>query len=92
VRILLRHLLIAVVPLALGVAASYWFAQTQGSCSALVGPLFASKCHGRQLEYQLLVQTAGTALGTLIAALIGWWLELRRRRVVPPSDPTRGDV
>ena len=91
-KILLRHLLIAAVPLLLGVAASYWFAQVQGSCNALVGPLFASKCHGRQLEYQLRVQTAGTALGTLIAALIGSWLELRRRRVVPPPDSDRGDV
>lgn len=58
----------------------------------MVGPLFASKCHGRQLEYQLLFQTAGTAIGTLIAALIGFWLELRRRRVVPPENPNRGDL
>ena len=90
-RILLRHLVIAAVPLACGIAASYAFARTQGSCSALVGPLFASKCHGRQLEYQLLVQTAGTALGTLLAAFIGSWLELRRRRAVLPEDPLRGD-
>jgi hypothetical protein len=91
VRILLRHLVIAAVPLACGIAASYAFARTQGSCVALVGPLFASKCHGRQLEYQLLAQTTGTALGTLIAAFIGSWLELRRRRVVQPEDPYRGD-
>jgi hypothetical protein len=91
VRILLRHLVIAAVPLACGIAASYAFARSQGSCGALVGPLFASKCHGRQLEYQLLAQTAGTALGTLIAAFIGSWLELRRRRVIQPEDPPRGD-
>jgi uncharacterized membrane protein YccC len=92
VRLFLRHLLIAAVPLACGVAASYAFARAQGSCGAMVGPLFASKCHGRQLEYQLLFQTAGTAIGTLIAALIGFWLELRRRRVVPPENPNRGDL
>jgi hypothetical protein len=91
VRILLRHLAIAAVPLACGIAASYAFARTQRSCVALVGPLLAWKCHGRQLEYQLLAQTAGTGLGTLIAAFIGSWLELRRRRVVQLEDPHRGD-
>jgi hypothetical protein len=83
--------MLAAVPLACGLAASYGFDYWQGSCGALVGPLFASKCHARQLEYQLLFQTAGTALGALIAALTGYWLELRRRPVVPPEGPTRGD-
>jgi hypothetical protein len=91
VKILLRHLAIAAVPLACGIAASYAFVQVQGSCSAMVGLLFASKCHGRQLEYQLLAQTAGTALGTVIAAFIGTWLELRRRRIVQLENPNRGD-
>jgi hypothetical protein len=91
VRILTRHLLLAALPLACGLAAGYGFEQIQGSCSAMVGPLFSSKCHGRQLEYQLLAQTAGTALGALIAAVIGFWLEVRRRRVVRPEVPTRGD-
>ena len=91
-RILLRHLIIAAVPLACGIAASYGFALAQGSCGALVGPIFAAKCHGRQLEYQLLAQTAGTALGTVIAALVGAWLELRRRRVVQTQESNRGDV
>lgn len=90
-RLFLRHLSLAAVPLLLGLAASYGFAQAQGSCTALVGPLFASKCHGRQLEYQLFAQTAGTAFGTLAAAWLGAWLELRRRRVVPLQDPNRGD-
>jgi hypothetical protein len=90
-RMLFRHLVIAALPLACGVAASYGFAHMQGSCGALVGPLFASKCHGRQLEYQLLAQTAGTALGTLLAAFLGSWLEQRRRRVVQPQDPNGGD-
>ena len=91
-KILLRHLIIAAVPLACGIAASYGFALAQGSCGALVGPLFAAKCHGRQLEYQLFFQTAGTALGTLIAAFIGAWLERRRRRVVQPEGSNQGDV
>ena len=90
-RILLRHLIIAALPLALGIAASYGFTQIQGSCGALVGPLFAAKCHGRQMEYQLLTQTAGTALGTLLAAFIGFRLEQRRRRAVQPQDPNGGD-
>ena len=90
-KILLRHFILAAVPLACGIAASYAFARTQGSCTALVGPLFASKCHGRQLEYQLVAQTAGTALGTLLAALIGSWLERRRRHVEQPEDPLGGD-
>lgn len=90
-KILRRHLLLAALPLACGLAASYGFEYFQGSCGAMVGPLFSAKCHGRQLEYQLLFQTAGTALGTVIAALTGYWLELRRRRVVPPEEPKRGD-
>ena len=91
-RILFRHLIIAAVPLACGIAASYGFAAAQGSCGALVGPILASKCHGRQLEYQLLFQAAGTAFGTLIAAFIGAWLELRRHRVVQPEASTQGDL
>ena len=91
-KILPRHIILAAVPLVCGVVVSYGFAQTQGSCSALVGPLFASTCHGRQLEYQILFQTAGTALGTLIAAFIGAWLESRRRRFVPPEASTQGDL
>lgn len=91
-KILPRHLILAAVPLVCGVAASYGFAEAQGSCSALVGPVFAAKCHGRQLEYQILFQTAGTALGTLIAAFTGAWLESRRRRFVPPVASTQGDL
>jgi len=90
-KILLRHLTIAALPLVLGVAARYGFIQIQGSCGALVGPVFAAKCHGRQMEYQLFTQTAGTALGTLLAAFIGSRLEQRRRRVVQLQDPNGGD-
>jgi hypothetical protein len=58
------------------------------SCGRLVGPLFASKCHARQLQYQILFQTLGTALGALIAAFIGSWLELRLARAVRNSTST----
>ena len=88
-RIVLRHLLLAALPLVLGLAAGhgFWLTQKQ-SCSRLVGPLFSAKCHGRQLEYQSLFQTVGTATGSVLAALVGSWLELRRRRAVQQPDPT----
>jgi hypothetical protein len=89
-KLLLRHLLVAALPLVCGLGAGYGFALRahQRSCTALVGPVFAAKCHGRELEYQLRFQTAGTAAGTVIAAFVGIWLELRRRRAVQPSDTT----
>jgi len=89
-KMLLRHFLVAALPLLGGVAAGYAFALRQGSCTALVGPVFAAKCHGRQLEYQLKFQTAGTAAGTLVATGIGLWLELRRRRAVQPPAQQPG--
>jgi len=57
----------------------------------MVGPIFAAKCHGRQHEYQLYAQTAGTVLGTLILAFIGAWRERRRRVVVHQEDSHGGD-
>jgi hypothetical protein len=87
VKTFLRHLVIATLPLVCGLAASAWFASTQGSCTSLVGPIFAAKCHGRQLEYQLMLQGIGTAAGSVVAALLGTWLELGRRRVVEFGDP-----
>jgi hypothetical protein len=86
-KILLRHLLLAALPLALGLAAGQGFWLSQQSCSRLVGPLFSAKCRGRQLEYRALFQTAGTAAGSGLAALVGTWLELRRRRIVQTSPP-----
>ncbi len=85
-RILLRHFLLAALPLGLGLGAGYGFASTQRSCGSLVGPIFAAKCHGRQLEYQIMLQTAGTGLGTLVAATAGAWLEDRRRRAVQRAN------
>jgi len=85
-----RHLVVASLPLAFGIAAGFAFTLVQGSCIQLVGPLFAAKCHGRQLEYQLLFQSAGTVLGTLLAALVGTWLELRLRPAVPQPKSQHG--
>ena len=87
----LRHLLVAAIPLVCGVIASNWFVWFKhglGSCTALVGPLFAAKCRGRQLELQLFLQGAGTAVGCLIAAAIAAWLEHRRARVVQSGTPS----
>lgn len=89
-RIFFRNLVVAVVPLLFGVGAGLGFALSQQSCGRLVGALFASKCHGRQLEYQILFQTAGAGAGTLVAAVVGTWLEHRRRRVVQRPDLTGG--
>jgi len=87
-RMFLRNLVLAALPLTFGVGAGYGFALGQQSCGRLVGALFASKCHGRQLEYQILFQTAGAGAGTLVAAVVGSWLEHRRRRVVQRPDLT----
>jgi hypothetical protein len=77
--LVLRHLLFAAPPLLFGLAAGWGFAFSQESCGRMVGWLFAAKCRGTVLEYQLLFQTLGTALGWLVAALLGAWWELRRR-------------
>lgn len=89
-RIVLKHVLLATLPLLFGLAAGWGFALMQGSCGSLVGPIFAAKCHGRQLEYQILFQTWGTAVGCLLAAGLGAKLELRRRRAVQQA-PTTGE-
>lgn len=79
-RIFFRHFFITLVPLIVGLGASYGFAFSQDKCGRLVGPIFAPKCHWIQLEYQLGFLMAGTALGCLIAALLGASLERRSRR------------
>ena len=91
-RVLIRHFAIALIPLALGLAAGWAFAFTQESCGRLVGPVFAPKCRWVQLEYQIMFHMAGTALGCVLAAMLGAWLELRRRAaatraVTPPLAP-----
>ncbi len=92
-KTLLRHLLVAALPLVCGIGASSSFAYRvrQTSCTAMVGPLFAAKCRGRELQYRLQFQTAGTAAGSLLAAAIGMWLELRRRRAVQPPAQQPGE-
>lgn len=79
-KILGRHFFVALLPLVLGLAASWGFAFTQDKCGHLVGPIFAPKCHWIQLEYQLGFQMAGTLVGCLLAAVVGTWLEWRSRR------------
>lgn len=94
-RIVARHLVLASLPLAIGVGAGWVFAHGQPGCGSLVGPLFAAKCGRMLVQYQLWFQTAGTAAGSLLAATVGIWLE--RRRTVraaraaatpPPPPPT----
>jgi hypothetical protein len=88
--ILAKHLLLASLPLILGLGAGWGFALSQESCGQMVGLLFAGKCRGTLLEYQILLQTGGTALGCLLVALIGVRGELRRRRDVPRANPELG--
>ena len=90
-RVLLKNLLIAALPLLLGLVAGYMFAYTRASCGSMVGPLFAAKCHGRVLQYQIQFQTVGTALGCVIVALIGVVRELRARRAVQTRASSQGD-
>lgn len=85
-RVVLRHLMIVALPLAVGVAAGWGFAYMQESCGRLVGFALAAKCRGLQLEWQVAFQTVGTAVGYLIAAPLGAWLELRSRRAVQRPD------
>ena len=90
-RILLKNLLIAALPLLLGLAAGYLFTRTLSSCGSMVGPLFAAKCHGRVLQYQIRFQTLGTALGCVMVAVIGVARELRARRAVQSQASSQGD-
>ena len=77
-RIVARHVVLAFLPLGVGVAAGWYFINHQPSCGSLVGPLFAAKCGRRLVQYQLWFQTLGTAAGAALGALVGIWLERRR--------------
>ena len=87
IRIITRHVLLAALPLRAGVAAGWGFALTQSSCGDLVGPLLAPMCRGRQLQYQILFQAWGTAAGCALSAVLGIWLEMRRRRPTGGGEP-----
>ena len=91
-RIVIKNLLIAALPLLLGFAAGYEFSHTRASCGSMVGPLFAAKCHGRVLQYQMKFQMFGTALGCVFVALIGVVRDLRARRAVQSRASSQGDA
>jgi hypothetical protein len=79
-KIAMRHLVLASLPLVVGVGAGWVFAHQQPGCGSLVGPLFAAKCGRMLVQYQLWFQTLGTAAGCVLAALLGIGLERRRMK------------
>lgn len=94
-RLMARHVVLGFLPLAMGVAAGWVFMSQQPSCGSLVGPLFAAKCGRMLVQYQLWIQTAGTAGGCFIGTVFGLWLErrglvraARRASPAPASPPT----
>jgi hypothetical protein len=92
-KVAIRHVVLALLPLVIGVGAGRVFAHGQPGCGSLVGPLFAAKCGRMLVQYQLWFQTIGTAAGSLLAAALGIWLEWRRTvraarvAATPPSPP-----
>jgi hypothetical protein len=93
-RLVARHVALGFLPLVMGVGAGWVFAMQQPSCSSLVGPLFSAKCGRMLVQYQLWIQTAGTAGGCFIATVFALWLEQRRRSraarsaaAPPPAEP-----
>ncbi len=85
-KIFLRHVVLCALPIVFAVGAGYGFTTVQGSCGAMVGALFASKCRGVQRQYQTRFQLAGAGVGILVAATLGTWLEHRRRRAVQRTN------
>lgn len=79
-RIVFRHIVLAFLPLAIGIGAGWVFINQQPSCGSLVGPLFAAKCGRMLVQYQLWFQTMGTGVGAALVASLGIWLERRRVR------------
>lgn len=91
-RIVFRHIVLAFLPLAIGIAAGWVFINQQPSCGSLVGPLFSAKCGRMLVQYQLWFQTMGTGVGAALVASLGIWLERRRVRkrtasVAPVAEP-----
>jgi hypothetical protein len=81
----LRYLVLCSVPILFGAGAGRYFTTIQGSCGAMVGALFSGKCSGLQRQYHARFQLGGAAVGVLLAATLGTWLEHRRRKVVQPT-------
>ncbi len=79
-RIVFRHIVLAFLPLGIGIAAGWVFINQQPSCGSMVGPLFAAKCGRMLVQYQLWFQTIGTGVGAALVASLGIWLERRRVR------------
>lgn len=79
-RIVFRHLVLAFLPLAIGIGAGWVFINQQPSCGSMVGPLFSAKCGRMLVQYQLWFQTMGTAVGAALVASLGIFLERRRVR------------
>jgi hypothetical protein len=76
-RLVARHVALGFLPLVMGIGAGWLFAAQQPSCGSLVGPLFAAKCGRMLVQYQLWIQTAGTAGGCFIGTVFGIWLDRR---------------
>ena len=90
-RIVFRHLVLAFLPLAIGIGAGWMFIRQQPSCGSMVGPLFSAKCGRMLVQYQLWFQTMGTGAGAALVATLGIWLERRRvrktaRSAIPTSE------
>jgi len=81
-RLVARHVTLTLLPVVMGVAAGYVFAQQQPTCGSLVGPLFAAKCGRMLVQYQLWIQTGVTVALAVLATMLGIWLERRRNRRV----------
>jgi len=79
-RVVFRHIVLAFLPLAIGIGAGWVFINQQPSCGSMVGPLFSAKCGRMLVQYQLWFQTMGTGVGAALVASLGIWLERRRVR------------
>jgi len=87
-RIVFRHIVLAFLPLAIGIGAGWVFINQQPSCGSMVGPLFSAKCGRMLVQYQLWFQTMGTGVGAALVASLGIWLERRRvRKAARRSEP-----
>ena len=84
-KIFLRYVALCALPVLFAAGAGRYFTTIQGSCSAMVGALFSGKCAGLQRQYHARFQLGGAAVGVVIAATLGTWLEHRRRKAVQPT-------